>query len=267
MNTKHGRRYRAFLSLVIAIFVVFAMSPAQAWEPRSKRHLPVVTQSAEEKAETAKPAEEPAAAGEPAAEDAAAETVVVPEAEIAKPAPGLQPEPALTEQAPLAPEPNVLSEQVNLLPEYVLSAGDKIKVTVFEDETLSGEFLINDNGIVTMPLIGDMKAAGFTQKQFQEELFNVFSQGYLVDPHISVEVISLRPFYILGEVKTPGMYEYQPSLNAFKAIAVAGGFTPRAKQGKYVIIRTEGVKTKEIEADDLTPVLPGDAIRVKERFF
>jgi protein involved in polysaccharide export with SLBB domain len=197
-------------------------------------------------------------------------------APVASPAPAPQSTPMdMTREQPAAmPKPTAAGEPVpqmtnapDSLDDVILSPGDKIKITVFEDESLSGEFQINDNGRVSLPLIGQIQAAGLSQRAFQERLVQEYSQGYLVNPHISVEMLSLRPFYILGEVKAPGVYDYSPSLNAFKAIAIAGGFSPRAKKNSYTIIRGSGDNAKEIRANDLTPILPGDAIRVEERFF
>lgn len=149
----------------------------------------------------------------------------------------------------------------------VLNAGDKMEITVFGDEDLTGEYDIDARGYITMPLIGDVKASSTTVAMLQKSLETELSKGYLVNPRVSIEVISLRPFYIAGEVKTPGSYPAAPNLDAFKAIAIAGGLTPRASRNNYLITRGEGASKQRIKATDDTPVLPGDSINIKERFF
>lgn len=149
----------------------------------------------------------------------------------------------------------------------VLRAGDNVRVTVFGDEALSGEYEIDGQGMISMPLIGDIDADSKTTAALRETLETRLSDGFIVDPKVSVEALSVRPFYILGEVNHPGRYPVTPELDAFKAIAIAGGLTPRAVNGQYMIYRGFGASRTTIEAGDDTPVLPGDSIRVKQRFF
>lgn len=163
--------------------------------------------------------------------------------------------------APAAPEPGETAGSPRLY------AGDKVKIAVFGDEDLTGEYNIDGRGYLTMPLIGDIKAADMTAAEFQSSLETRFSEGFLVNPRVSVEIVSLRPFYIAGEVRNPGGYPSVPGLDAFKAIAIAGGHTPRAVKNRYIITRGEGANRRKIIADDDTTVLPGDAIKVEERFF
>lgn len=150
----------------------------------------------------------------------------------------------------------------------ILNAGETVKVTVFNDADLSGEYEINTQGFITMPLIGDLRAAGLSQNTLQMAISdNLSSRGYLVDPIISVEIVALRPFYILGEVRNPGNYDTVPEMDVFKALAIAGGLTPRAVDDEFIIYRGFGANRQQIEAREDTPVLPGDSIKVKERFF
>ncbi len=150
----------------------------------------------------------------------------------------------------------------------LLNAGETMRVTVFNDPDLTGEYEINTQGFITMPLLGDIRAAGVTQTAFKNQLeYNLAANGILVEPKVSIEVISLRPFYILGEVRNPGDYPTVPNMDVFKALAIAGGLTPRAVDDKFIIYRGHGADRKEIAAREDTPVLPGDSIKVKERFF
>lgn len=150
---------------------------------------------------------------------------------------------------------------------FTLSSGDRLRVRVFGDDALSGEYDIDARGVITMPLIGEIRASGQSVDDVKTQITEKLDTGFLVNPRVSIEVISLRPFYILGEVNTPGSYPTFPEFDVFKAIATAGGLTPRAVKGKYIIYRGSGANRRAIEASDETPVFPGDSIKVKERFF
>lgn len=170
--------------------------------------------------------------------------------------------------APAASTAAAITERVaSVGSDYHLGSGDKIRVIVFGEESLSGEFVVSGNGKVSLPLVGDINAADLTVPQFQAEVSTALQQGYLKEPRISVEVLSYRPFYILGEVNKPGEYPYSNGLTVLNAVATAGGFTYRA-QTKKVFIR-HGTDTAEqpYTISSQTPVAPGDTIRIGERFF
>lgn len=150
---------------------------------------------------------------------------------------------------------------------YRLGTGDKLKVTVYGEEDLSGEFLVDGSGQVQLPLVGQVKAATLTIHEFVAEVRNALQEGYLKDPKISVEVLNYRPFYIIGEVNKPGEYPFESGLNVLGAIALAGGYTYRANDND-VYVRRAGQKNEEsLPADPNTKVFPGDIIRVAERLF
>jgi len=151
--------------------------------------------------------------------------------------------------------------------DYLLGPGDKVRVTVFGEESLSGEFFVTGSGLMSLPLIGEVKAGGITVGQFQQVVQNALSDGYLKDPRVSAEVLTFRPFYILGEVDKPGTYPYTSGLTVLNAVATAGGFTYRADK-RVVWIKHNGETTES--KGELTPsvtVAPGDTIRIGERFF
>ncbi|RYD68063.1 MAG: polysaccharide export protein [Sphingomonadales bacterium] len=151
--------------------------------------------------------------------------------------------------------------------EYVLGVGDKVRVIVFNEEALSGEFQVSAAGSIALPLIGEVSAVGRTTLMLSAEMQKLYAEGYLRDPKVSVEVVTYRPYFILGEVKTPGQYPFSNGLTIMNAIAAATGFTPRADK-KIVFIRRSGEATEKPYA--LTPdlrVYPGDTIRLAERFF
>ncbi|CAN5255403.1 polysaccharide biosynthesis/export family protein [soil metagenome] len=152
--------------------------------------------------------------------------------------------------------------------QYKLGAGDKLRVITFGHEDLSAEFLVSDSGMISFPLVGQMKAATLTLDQFQGNLANALKTGgYVVNPNVSVEVIQYRPFYILGEVQKPGAYPYQAGLTALSAIATAGGLTYRANQRHMYIRRAESATELNVAVTAATPIFPGDTIRIGERIF
>jgi protein involved in polysaccharide export with SLBB domain len=151
--------------------------------------------------------------------------------------------------------------------EYRLGPGDKIRVITFGEASLTGEFLVSGAGRVSFPLIGDVDATGKSAGEFQAAVENALKDGYIKEPKVSVEVLTYRPFYILGEVMKPGEYPYTNALNVNNAVATAGGFTYRADT-KRVFIKRANEQTEEsypLTASIL--VAPGDTIRIKERFF
>ena len=155
----------------------------------------------------------------------------------------------------------------NAVTDYRLGPGDKVRVIVFGEQQLTGEFIVSGGGTISFPLVGAVKAQGVTVPEFQEALRSKLADGYLRDPKVSAEVLAYRPFYILGEVQKPGEYPYTNGLTVLNAVATAGGFTYRANS-KQVVVRRAGASAEvsvPLTAD--AAVAPGDTIRVKERFF
>ncbi len=172
--------------------------------------------------------------------------------------------------ASIAPPPSASSPDAardNQFDEYKLGAGDKVRVNVYGEDTLSGEFLVSGEGKVSMPLVGDVQAAGLTVNAFQEELRQALAHDYLKNPKVSVEVVNYRPFYILGEVTKPGEYPYTNGLTVFNAVATAGGFTYRANQGRVFIRGKSDTREHSVPLTGTTLVAPGDTIRIGERLF
>lgn len=148
-----------------------------------------------------------------------------------------------------------------------LQAGDKIRVTVYGEDKLSGDFEIDPSGLVSLPLAGTVKAAGLTQAQLEAELSRKFRTEYLRSPKVTVTIASLRPFYILGEVSKPGEYPYRSGLNVMSATALAGGATYRASKSTVLIQRQGENGMKEYPMSSNVPILPGDLVRIPERYF
>jgi polysaccharide export outer membrane protein len=132
---------------------------------------------------------------------------------------------------------------------------------------LTGEFFVGGSGKVSLPLIGDVQATGLTVPQFQTAVEEALKQGYLKEPRVSVEVLTYRPFYILGEVTKPGEYPYTNGLTVQNAVATANGFTYRANTKKVFVRHAGSTKEDEVPLTSTTQVAPGDTIRIAERFF
>ncbi len=151
--------------------------------------------------------------------------------------------------------------------EYRLDNGDRLRVTVFGEEALSGEFLVDGTGIVSMPLVLDIQAAGKTLREFQQDYAEKLSAGYLNDPKVSAEVINYRPFYILGEVGRPGEYPFTSGLTVMNAVATAEGFSYRANKRVVYIKSPNAAEEVAVALTAATKVQPGDTIRIGERLF
>lgn len=151
--------------------------------------------------------------------------------------------------------------------DYRLASADKVRIDVFGEAALGGEFVIDANGRIALPLIGEVQAAGLTGAQLQDAVAQALSQGYLNQPRVTAQVLTYRPIYILGEVNRPGEYPYLPELTVLNAVATAQGFTYRANT-RRVFVRRAGSQVEE--AQPLTAdarVSPGDTLRIGERYF
>jgi protein involved in polysaccharide export with SLBB domain len=149
---------------------------------------------------------------------------------------------------------------------YRLASGDQIRLTVFRHPDLSGEFQVDGLGNLSLPLIGQVNVDGATVEEAEDRIREKLMQGYLVDPQISMEVLNYRPFYILGEVQNPGSYPYVNGMTVLNGVALAGGFSYRASEGRITVTRG-GSNGRQFRADVTTQILPGDIITVPERFF
>jgi protein involved in polysaccharide export with SLBB domain len=150
---------------------------------------------------------------------------------------------------------------------YVLGPNDRIRLKVYGEADISGEYEVDANGFVSVPLAGHVKAAGLTTRQLEGAIAAALAKGIVRDPRVNVEIALYRPFYILGEVKKSGEYPYRLGLTVMDAVATAGGFTYRANEGK-VFLRRAGASAEEVYPLD-APILvfPGDNIRIPERYF
>ena len=150
---------------------------------------------------------------------------------------------------------------------YQLNAGDKVHIGIFNEDNLSGTYVVAPDGQVTLPLAGGIKAAGLTLAQFQEAVANRLKDGIVQDPNITVSAVELRPYYILGEVKKPGKYGYTPDLTVLSAVATAEGFTYRADMTAIYVRHANDPSEREYPLTATMAVQPGDTIRITQRYF
>jgi protein involved in polysaccharide export with SLBB domain len=148
-----------------------------------------------------------------------------------------------------------------------LQAGEKIKVTVFGEPNLSGDYLIDPGGFVSLPLAGTVKAGGRTKLELELELAKKFRGEFLRNPKVTVDVAEFRPYYVLGEVAKPGEYPYKSGLTVMSALAVAGGQTYRASNSTVMLQRAGESAMREYSINTNLPVYPGDLIRLPQRYF
>ena len=167
----------------------------------------------------------------------------------------------IADPMPSAPQPAVASGPP------ALQGGDKIKVTVFGEDKLTGDYEIDPGGFVSLPLAGTVRASGLTKAQLEQELSKKFKSQYLRDPKVTVDITTFRPFYVLGEVEKPGEYQYKSGLNVLSAIAIAGGNTYRSSTSRVLIQRAGEAGLREYPFSPSIPILPGDLIRVPARYF
>lgn len=149
---------------------------------------------------------------------------------------------------------------------YTLDSGDKLRVAVFGQEGLSNSYTVDASGKIAMPLIGALEARGRTTEELAQSVSARLRQGYVREPHVAVEVEAYRPFFVLGEVTAAGQYAYVNGMTVETAVAIAGGFSPRARKSSVEISRVVNGRVVRAEVPATYPVRPGDTITVAERW-
>lgn len=154
-------------------------------------------------------------------------------------------------------------------PVYTLGTGDQLHIIVYGEDKMTGQYAVGSDGTVALPLVGNIPASGKTVMEVQTAIIAALAQGYVLEPHVSVEMLNYRPFYILGEINKPAQYPYVEQMTVAEAVATAGGYTYRANKGA-VYIRHKGESTEhryELSGGKSVWILPGDTVRVGERYF
>ena len=149
---------------------------------------------------------------------------------------------------------------------YRLGEGDRIAIQVFDEPDLTMESRVGSSGAISYSYLGDLRVAGKTTEQIEQEITTLLSNGYLRNPSVNVGIVEFRPFFINGEVRQPGSYPYQPGLTLDRAIALAGGLTDRASTRKMYVMKAGG-SGDEVRAAMSTTIAPGDIVSIKEGFF
>jgi polysaccharide export outer membrane protein len=150
---------------------------------------------------------------------------------------------------------------------YRLDAGDRLRIVVYGQEGLTNTYAIDAGGSITMPLIGAVRARGLTPAGLAAEISGKLRNGYIREPSVAVEIEAYRPFFILGEVAAPGQYPYVPNMSVESAVAIAGGFSPRAKRDRVTLTHTDAGGSSRVVVPLGTPISPGDTVLVGERWF
>lgn len=150
---------------------------------------------------------------------------------------------------------------------YHLGSGDRVRIKVYNDDSVSGDYAVGSNGHVSIPLVGDIAAAGLTTRQLEQKIVGRMKGKIARDPKINVQIIAYAPFYIYGEVKKAGEYPFRPGLTVADAIATAGGLTYRANEDRIYVRRAGAAGERAVSLDTPTRIYPGDNIRVGERMF
>jgi polysaccharide export outer membrane protein len=163
------------------------------------------------------------------------------------------------------PAPEAFHKAINQ--PYILGAGDQLRITVYGQDSLTNAYSVDQAGTIAFPLIGSLVAKGRTSTQLEADIAKKLRDGYLRNPDVSVEVAQYRPIFIMGEVGASGQYSYVPGMTIQKAVAAAGGFTPRALQDMVDVTREIDGRVMTARVNTSDPVLPGDAIYVRERLF
>jgi polysaccharide export outer membrane protein len=150
---------------------------------------------------------------------------------------------------------------------YHLDAGDRLRVVVYGQEGLTNTYAIDAGGSITMPLIGSVRARGRTTAGLAAEISAKLRAGFIREPSVAVEIEAYRPFFILGEVAAPGQYPYVPNMTVETAVAIAGGFSPRARRDTVTVTHTDASGTARYVVPSGSPISPGDTVLIGERWF
>lgn len=150
---------------------------------------------------------------------------------------------------------------------YRLGPNDRVRITVFGEDRLSGEFVLDGEGLVSLPLIGTIRARNATTDELSQAVRDALAGRFILNPRVAVEVTSYRPFFILGEVNEPGEYPFSSGLTVLGAVALAKGFTVRANEGVAEISRVGSTRAFRARITPSTAVNPGDVITIPQRWF
>lgn len=150
---------------------------------------------------------------------------------------------------------------------YALDSGDQLRIVIFGQADISGEYSVDGSGFISIPLVEPVQARGLSTQQLETELVTILGQTLFRNPNVSVEILNYRPFFILGEVNNAGQFPFVSGMTVQTAVAIAGGFTFRANEADALITRKRAENIVELRVKTNQPVFPGDTILIEERFF
>jgi protein involved in polysaccharide export with SLBB domain len=166
--------------------------------------------------------------------------------------------------------PPVLSQEVVDDPSYTLNTGDHVQVTVFEEPDLSIDAVLDDTGAISFPLLGELVVRGLTPRDLESRITEGLRGRFLINPRVNVAIFEYRPFFVRGEVASPGSFPFKPGLTVEKAVSMAGGFTARASKSEFYIISDDSTDSETEARKSATlssRVRPGDVINIEQSFF
>lgn len=202
---------------------------------------------------------------------AAAPAPILAAAPVLAPAPVVAPSPIVVPRyAPppsYEPAPVVAYAPAEPNKPYTLDSGDRLRIVVFGQDGLSNSYVVDASGYIAMPLIGSVLARGATTTQLSDRIADKLRQGFVKEPHVAVEIEAYRPFFILGEVTQPGQYPYVADMTVETAVAIAGGFGPRAYRRTVTVTRLIHGEQVKMKVPTSFPLRPGDTVNVQERWF
>lgn len=176
-------------------------------------------------------------------------------------------DPSMMQLAPTRGAPGSAVSAARSTANYKLGPNDHTRIIVYGQPTLTGEYALDGNGVLSFPLIGNVQASGMTPTELQHTIAAKLDPDYLHNPSVSVEVSTRRPFYVIGEVQKPGSYPFVTDMTVLNAIATAGGQTYRANMGNFYVKRLMDGRTVRVAATQETMLQPGDTVEVRERYF
>ena len=151
--------------------------------------------------------------------------------------------------------------------EYKIAPGDVLNIVIYGHDDLSGDFTVDAEGSISMPLVNQVTAIGMSTSELESQLIDMLQPDYLRNPDVSIKLTSYRPIYVLGEVQNAGSYPYQPNMSVLSAIALAGGYTYRASRSKLVVVRGDDESRQEFKIAENATLRPGDTLIIRQRFF
>lgn len=160
-----------------------------------------------------------------------------------------------------------LGQDTAAVSSYILNTGDHVRVTVFEEPDLSVSAIVDDTGAISYPLLGEVQVRGLTARELETTITNGLRGRFLIHPRVNVSILEYRPYFVRGEVNSPGSFAFKPGLTVEKAVSMAGGFTSRASKSKFYIVSDDSSEGARRSATLSSRIRPGDVIHIEQSFF